>query len=78
MAHWSLGNTSNSSTMGKHPQAALMIVDPHIRMEHQQNTPIATLMNILLMVNFGAPNILVALWFELDYGTNPPLGTLMI
>jgi hypothetical protein len=62
MAHWSLGNTSNSSTMGKHPQAALMIVDPHI----------------LMMVNFGAPNILVALWFELDYGTNPPLGTLMI
>jgi hypothetical protein len=41
MAHWSLGNTSNSSTMGKHPQAALMIVDPHILMEHHQNTPIA-------------------------------------
>jgi hypothetical protein len=29
-------------------------------------------------VNFGTPNIFVTLWFELDYGTNPPLGTLMI
>jgi hypothetical protein len=31
-----------------------------------------------LIVNFGAPNIFVTLWFELDYATNPPLGTLMI
>jgi hypothetical protein len=30
------------------------------------------------MVHFGTPNIFVALWFELDYGTNPPLGTLML
>jgi hypothetical protein len=29
-------------------------------------------------VNFGAPNMFVTLWFELDYGTNPLLGTLMI
>jgi hypothetical protein len=33
---------------------------------------------LVLMVNFGAPNIFVKLWFELDYGTNLPLGTLMI
>jgi hypothetical protein len=33
---------------------------------------------LVLTVNFGAPNIFVALWFELDYATNPPLGTLMI
>jgi hypothetical protein len=32
----------------------------------------------MLTVNFGAPKILVTPWFELDYGTNPPLGTLMI
>jgi hypothetical protein len=32
----------------------------------------------MLMVNFGAPNMFVTLWFELDYGTNPLLGTLMI
>jgi hypothetical protein len=32
----------------------------------------------MLTVNFGAPNIFVTLWFELDYATNPPLGTLMI
>jgi hypothetical protein len=30
------------------------------------------------MVNFGAPNIFVILWFEFDYGTHPPIGTLMI
>jgi translation initiation factor 2B subunit (eIF-2B alpha/beta/delta family) len=32
----------------------------------------------LLTVNFGTPNIFVTLWFELDYGTNPPLCTLMM
>jgi hypothetical protein len=31
----------------------------------------------MLTVTFGAPNIFVTLWFDLDYGTNPPLGTLM-
>jgi hypothetical protein len=31
-----------------------------------------------LTVNFSAPNIFVTLWFELDFATNPPLGTLMI
>jgi hypothetical protein len=35
-------------------------------------------MGEMLTVNFGAPNIFVTLWFELDYATNPPLGTLMI
>jgi hypothetical protein len=29
-------------------------------------------------MNFGASNIFITLWFELDYGTNPPLGTLII
>ena len=32
----------------------------------------------MLTVNFGAPNMFITLWFELHYGTNPPLGTLMI
>jgi hypothetical protein len=32
----------------------------------------------MLTVNFGTPNMFVTLLFELDYGTNPPLGTLMI
>jgi hypothetical protein len=32
----------------------------------------------VLTVNFGAPNIFVTLFFQLDYGTNLPLGTLMI
>jgi hypothetical protein len=35
-------------------------------------------MGEMLTVNFGALNIFVTLWFELDYETNPPLGTLMI
>jgi hypothetical protein len=33
-------------------------------------------MGEMWMVNFGAPNIFVTLWFELDYATNPPLGIL--
>ena len=32
----------------------------------------------MLTVYFGTPNMFVTLWFELDYETNPPLGTLMI
>ena len=43
-------------------------------LEDEQNVSVGD----MLMVNFGTPNMFVALWFELDYGTNPPLGTLMI
>jgi hypothetical protein len=32
----------------------------------------------LLTVYFGAPSMFIALWFGFDYGTNPPLGTLII
>jgi hypothetical protein len=32
----------------------------------------------MLIVNSCTPNIYITLWFELDYGTNPPLGTLII
>jgi hypothetical protein len=30
------------------------------------------------MLYFGAPNMFITLWFVFDYGTNPPLGTLII
>jgi hypothetical protein len=32
----------------------------------------------LLMVYFGAPSMFITLWFGFDYGTNPPLGTLIL
>jgi hypothetical protein len=32
----------------------------------------------LLTVYFGAPNMFITLWFGFVYGTNPPLGTLII
>jgi hypothetical protein len=32
----------------------------------------------LFMVYFGTPNMFITLWFGFDYGTNPPLGTLII
>jgi hypothetical protein len=32
----------------------------------------------LLMVYFGTPNMFITLWFGFVYGTNPPLGTLII
>jgi hypothetical protein len=32
----------------------------------------------LLTVYFGTPNMFITLWFGFDYGTNPPLGTLII
>jgi hypothetical protein len=33
---------------------------------------------LLLTVYFGTPSMFIALWFVFDYGTNPPLGTLII
>jgi hypothetical protein len=32
---------------------------------------------ILLTVYFGTPSMFITLWFGFDYGTNPPLGTLI-
>jgi hypothetical protein len=32
----------------------------------------------LLTVYFGAPSMFITLWVGFDYGTNPPLGTLII
>jgi hypothetical protein len=32
----------------------------------------------LLTVYFGTPNMFITLWFGFHYGTNPPLGTLII
>jgi hypothetical protein len=32
----------------------------------------------VLTVYFGTPNMFITLWSEFDYGTNPPLGTLII
>jgi hypothetical protein len=32
----------------------------------------------LLTVYFVTPNIFITLWFGFNYGTNPPLGTLII
>jgi hypothetical protein len=33
---------------------------------------------LMLTVYFGAPSMFITLWFGFDYGTNPPLGTLII
>jgi hypothetical protein len=32
----------------------------------------------VLTVYFGTPNMFITFWFGFDYGTNPPLGTLII
>jgi hypothetical protein len=32
----------------------------------------------MLTVYFGTPNMFITLWFVFVYGTNPPLGTLII
>jgi hypothetical protein len=32
----------------------------------------------LLTVYFGTPSMFITLWFGFDYGTNQPLGTLII
>jgi hypothetical protein len=34
--------------------------------------------DFMLTVYFGAPSMFITLWFGFDYGTNPPLGTLII
>jgi hypothetical protein len=33
---------------------------------------------LLLTVYFGTPSMFTTLWFGFDYGTNPPLGILII
>jgi hypothetical protein len=33
---------------------------------------------LVLTVYFGTPSMFITLWFGFDYGTNPPLGTLII
>jgi hypothetical protein len=35
-------------------------------------------MGEMLMVYFGTPKMFTTLWFGFDYGTNLPLGTLII
>jgi hypothetical protein len=32
----------------------------------------------MLTVYFGAPSMFITLWFGFDYGSNLPLGTLII
>jgi hypothetical protein len=32
----------------------------------------------MLTLYFGTPSMFITLWFGFDYGTNPPLGTLII
>jgi hypothetical protein len=33
---------------------------------------------LVLTVYFGTPSMFITLWFGIDYGTNPPLGTLIM
>jgi hypothetical protein len=35
-------------------------------------------MSEMLTVYFGTPSMFITLWFGFDYGTNPPIGTLII
>jgi hypothetical protein len=41
-------------------------------------TCIKDVQKLMLTVYFGAPSMIITLWFGFDYGTNPPLGTLII
>jgi hypothetical protein len=33
---------------------------------------------VVLTMYYGTPRMFITLWFGFDYGTNPPLGTLII
>jgi hypothetical protein len=46
--------------------------------ERLKISPAHAHMIILLTVYFGVPSMFITLWFGFDYGTNPPLGTLII
>jgi hypothetical protein len=59
---------------GQHWKATLIsLLSKHFLLEDEQTLSMVE----MLTVNFGAPNILVALWFEVDYATNLPLGNVM-
>jgi hypothetical protein len=46
----------------------------HLRWSYQLGVQASA----VLMVYFGTPSMFITLWFGFDYGTNPPLGTLII
>jgi hypothetical protein len=48
-----------------------------IPMEDQRKT-VVDHQRRLLTVYFDTPNMFITLWFGFNYGTKPPLGTLMI
>jgi hypothetical protein len=56
----------------------------HSSAAHQQLNFTLTLMQQendrlrVLTVYFGTPSMFITLWFGFEYGTNPPLGTLII
>jgi hypothetical protein len=51
--------------------------EEHLWRAHPQSRVPQDAWFVLLTVYFGTPNMFITLWFGFDYGTNPPLGTLM-
>jgi hypothetical protein len=49
-----------------------------LRAEHLAFSFMKRRVQPLLTVYFGTPSMFITLWFGFDYGTNPPLGTLII
>jgi hypothetical protein len=60
--------------------SASMMLEPTIE-SHGHSNPLdlwAVCRFLVLTVYFGTPSMFITLWFGFDYGTNPPLGTLII
>jgi hypothetical protein len=59
-------------------EAKQFAVTGHLSDGESLKTSKTALEGLVLTVYFGTPSMFITLWFGFDYGTNPPLGTLII
>jgi hypothetical protein len=65
-------------TKGVNPVARHGVVRRLYSTDGSSATHLARNLSRLLTTYFGTPSMFITLWFGFDYGTNPPLGTLII
>jgi hypothetical protein len=53
-------------------------VDSTVDGDLARSIPMVVIEGNVLTVYFGAASMFITLWFGFDYGSNPPLGTLII
>jgi hypothetical protein len=72
IGNWKLNVTKNQGNISKPKVTFDMLFSKYSKQKAvTSDQPVLT-------VYFGTPSMFITLWFGFDYGTNPPLGTLII